>query len=181
MKYFKVLLVAIVAIAFLSGCSDKSDSAAALTDSGKLAVESDTVHDWGDINIAGGTVSHTFAMKNESEKPLYLKGATTSCMCTQARYRFTDKAVSPQFGMHNSAQNWLRKVKPGETFNMEVVFDPMAHGPKATGPIERTVELFTSDLNGMHQLRLKGDVLSEQDYRTKYPEGAPQEKVEADQ
>lgn len=175
---FSVLIIGIAL--FLAGCSN---SASEVTDSGRMTPVNGMEHDWGDINIRGGDVSHTFSFKNDSSsEDLYLKGAKTSCMCTTARYSFSDGSVSPKFGMHDNASSWSKAIKPGETFDVEVVFDPMAHGPDATGAIQRTIDLFTSARPaptgpvaqvgdaGATVLKASGIVLSKEDYEAKYGE-----------
>lgn len=166
---------------FLAGCTSNSTSQS--SNSGRMAPLNGIEHDWADINIRGGDVSHTFSFKNDSaDEDLYLKGAKTSCMCTTARYSFSDGSVSPKFGMHDNSTTWSKAIKPGETFDVEVVFDPMAHGPSGTGPIQRTVDLFTSarpaptgpvaQVEGEDPMVLKanGLVLSKEDYEEKYGE-----------
>lgn len=171
-NFFKISFLAAITLVFLSACAGDNGSSSDgnnITNSGSITPMSDASHDWEDINIKGGDVSHTFAFRNDGSDDLYLKGAQTSCMCTTARYRLSDGSVSPKFGMHSSLGSWSKKVPAGESFDMEVVFDPMAHGPNATGPISRTVMLITSASNSpVMDLKLKGDVLSKEDYEEKY-------------
>jgi len=141
--------------------------------------------DWGDINIEGGNVDKTFKFKNEGDKDLIIKSAGTSCMCTTAEVKLPDGTLSPKFGMHEKII-WGGIVKPGEEFEVKVVFDPLAHGPQGVGPIQRTVFIETSsEPNGNYaqaqggghggsgesviitQIDLTGNVLSESDYEKK--------------
>jgi hypothetical protein len=175
---FSILIIGITIL--LAGCSN---GASEITNSGRMTPLSGIEHDWGDINIRGGDVSHIFSFKNDSaSEDLYLKGAKTSCMCTTARYSFSDGSVSPKFGMHDNSSTWSKAIKPGETFDVEVVFDPMAHGPGGTGPIQRTVDLLTSARpvpsgpvaqvgeEAPIALKASGLVLSKEDYEAKYSE-----------
>jgi hypothetical protein len=167
-KALKIFLPILIITLFLAGCSDENFQSK--TASGNLSIVGSTTHDWGNINIKGGDAEHTFAMKNSGDSLLYLKGAETSCMCTTARYRLPGGSMSPKFGMHNNTTTWGAEIKPGETFELEAVFDPMAHGPNATGPISRSVFLMTSDPNMPKQeLKVKGNVLSEDDYNAEHP------------
>ena len=120
-------------------------------------------YDWEEIDIEGGTVNHKFAFKNDGDEDLVLKGAVTSCMCTTATLELPNGEFSPAFGMHQIGQ-WAYAIKPGEEFKMDVVFDPMAHGPEATGPIQRSIYLVTSSSpNGEYAEAdpQSGDVITE--------------------
>lgn len=168
---FKVIGGLMVAILFLSACTSTSNDQANnsnISNSGNLLVISELNHDWGDIDIEGGNVSHRFTFKNDSSESLYLKGAQTSCMCTTAVYELSDDSISPKYGMHNNPTHWSGEVKPGEDFEVNVVFDPMAHGPDATGPIQRSVQLLTSDPGQpITELKVSGLVLSKEDFNAK--------------
>ncbi len=160
------------ALFLLAACSPTSDQTASetvsLNASGNIVATNGIEHDWGDININGGLVSHTFKLKNESEESLYLKGAKTSCMCTSARYSLNDGTISPKYGMHNNPSGWSEEIGPNETFEVEVVFDPMAHGPDAVGAIRRSVFLNTSAKNSsVLKLDVGGNVLYKKDYEAK--------------
>jgi len=170
MKTIKLFLLGIGLTVLLTGCAGASEDFQNKTDSGNLSAVNGTTYDWGNINIKGGVASRIFDFKNDSPDPLYLKGAETSCMCTQARYRLSDSSISPKYGMHNNPTGWATKVQPGETFEVEVLFDPMAHGPNATGPIQRDIMLFTSEKNNpVMKLKVSGNVLSEQEYLDQQP------------
>ncbi len=163
---FKYLIV-LLAIVVLSACAN-SGNFGSMENSGNLITSDSLVHDWGDINIQGGDVSHSFQFINDSEESLYLKGAATSCMCTTAVYHLPDGKVSPVFGMHNNPTDWSAEIKPGENFEVEATFDPMAHGPDAVGVIQRSVTLATSDPDQPNfELKVGGEVLYEEDYEKK--------------
>ncbi len=166
------LLMILTSIFTLSGCTGAGSGSGTalkdLSDSGLISAVSGTAYDWGDINIKGGEMKHSFTLKNEGSEDLILKSAVTSCMCTKARYRLPDNKISPSFGMHNNTHSWSAPIKPGETFDMEVTFDPMAHGPTATGPIQRSIKLETSSKkNPIFELEVSGNVLSEKDFKEK--------------
>lgn len=179
-------MVIIIAGALITvGCSSNSNtnkgdaSLLELKNVGHISTAESLTHDWGNINIRGGKVSHTFKFKNDDFQNLVLKGASTSCMCTVAAVALPDGSQSPTFGMHNNPTDWAYAVKPGEDFSVKVVFDPMAHGPDATGPIQRSVFLVTSSKadgeiaqtspkGTVTEIKVKGDVLSKADYDTKY-------------
>ncbi|QQR83467.1 DUF1573 domain-containing protein [Candidatus Peregrinibacteria bacterium] len=156
-----LLLLSVVLVA----CSQSPQTAQTSSPSGKVAVLESAVYDWGNLDITGGKVEHTFRLKNDSNETLWLNGAQTSCMCTTARYQLEDGSSSPQFGMHNNAQ-WSAAIKPNQTFQVAVTFDPMAHGPTATGPIQRSIWLSTSATDASAtELKVSGTVLSQDDYQ----------------
>ncbi|MEK7085631.1 MAG: DUF1573 domain-containing protein [Patescibacteria group bacterium] len=156
-----------------------------LTNSGKILPLENHAFDWGDVNIEGGNVDKTFKFKNDGDKDLIIKSAGTSCMCTTAEVKLPDGTLSPKFGMHEKII-WGGIVKPGEEFEVKVVFDPLAHGPDGVGPIQRTVFIETSsEINGnyakvlssghggggdaavMTEINLSGNVLYKADYEKK--------------
>lgn len=168
-----LITLTLFSVLLLAGCAGNGSSDRVSSDfknitrSGQVQPINGLKHDWGKINIKGGDVEHTFTFKNTGQEDVYLKSAKTSCMCTTARYRLPDGSISPEYGMHQNPTYWAAQVKPGETFDVEVVFDPLAHGPDATGPIQRTVTLLTSarENGGIVRLDVLGDVLSEDAYQ----------------
>jgi rhodanese-related sulfurtransferase len=163
---FKYLII-LFAFATLSACAVSEDFNNT-EGSGNLITSSSLIHDWGDINIQGGDVSHSFQFTNDGEESLYLKGAETSCMCTTATYHLPDGSKSPVFGMHNNPTGWSAEIKPGENFEVEAIYDPMAHGPDAVGIIQRSITLATSDPDqSTLELKVGGEVLYEEDYEKK--------------
>ncbi|KKU37345.1 MAG: hypothetical protein UX53_C0052G0004 [Candidatus Azambacteria bacterium GW2011_GWB2_46_37] len=90
---------------------------------GALAAE-ESSFDFGVISMAAGEVSHSFK----------------SCMCTTAILNKGGNKSGP-FGMpgHGSATRLKETIGPGEEAEIEVVFDPAAHGPEGTGLIKRVV------------------------------------------
>ncbi|NIA02101.1 MAG: DUF1573 domain-containing protein [Nitrospirae bacterium] len=179
----KIVLALILApVIFLVGCVGANgvdnNLLSMSSDSGLIMPTQDIDYEWGDINIMGGDVDHVFAFRNDGEEDLILKGATTSCMCTTATFELPNGEFSPDFGMHDS-KKWTYSIKPGEEFKMNVVFDPMAHGPDAIGPIQRSVYIVTSsEANGNYakadsksgdmvtELRVSGNVLKESAFKT---------------
>lgn len=159
----------------LSACSTaKVPDVASL--SGMLVADSELFYDFGDLNIEGGLVDHSFSFTNDGEEDLVLMNLSTSCMCTEAEVVLPDGTKSPVFGMRSSTE-WSYAVPAGESFEVLVIYDPMAHGPNATGEINRSVMMVTSSKeNGrtavidpstgyaFSQMNIKGMVLSAEDY-----------------
>ena len=103
--------------------------------------------DFGSISMAKGRVSKTFPVRNDSASQVTVRKVYTSCMCTSAYLVVGDKKRGP-FGMpgHGGAlTTTYQKVAPGETVNVEVVFDPAAHGPAGVGNISRVVTIETEE------------------------------------
>ena len=65
-------------------------------------------YDLGKVKQSGGVVSRTFAARNEGGKDVAVSEVLTSCSCTTAEI---DKKV----------------IKPGETADLKVIFDPNYH------------------------------------------------------
>ncbi|MBI2063998.1 MAG: DUF1573 domain-containing protein [Candidatus Yanofskybacteria bacterium] len=109
--------------------------------------------DFGAISMANGKVSHIFKIKNESGEPAMISKIYTSCMCTEATLTRGDKKSGP-FGMpgHSGIPKINETINPGESVDVEAVFDPAAHGPSGVGLADRVV--FVEDGAGQ-QLQLK--------------------------
>lgn len=81
--------------------------------------------DFGEIVQSGGTVSAKVVVTNTGREPLVINRISTSCGCTSAKMDQSD-------------------LSAGESREMTITFDPMAH-PDESGPIVRAVYLQTSD------------------------------------
>ncbi|MDH3286608.1 MAG: DUF1573 domain-containing protein [Betaproteobacteria bacterium] len=96
--------------------------------------------DFGRISMAKGKVSHRYSIRNSGATPLTITKIFTSCMCTTATL-ITPSAKKGPFGM--PGHGWLASVSellaPEELAQVDVVFDPAAHGPAGVGPTARTV------------------------------------------
>jgi len=105
------------------------------------------VADLGTIPIAGGPVRTTFVVRNGGQRDLTITGLQTSCACTTAVLE-TAHGTSPVFSanLSENAESWSATLAPGEDASLAVTFDPMAHGPEATGEIRRVVSISSNDL-----------------------------------
>ncbi|OGY47357.1 MAG: hypothetical protein A3J65_00520 [Candidatus Buchananbacteria bacterium RIFCSPHIGHO2_02_FULL_45_11b] len=128
----------ILGVAMSSGGGQGDNGGAA-----KLSADS-YQYDFGAISMANGLVKHIFTISNAGTADLKLSNISTSCMCTTAVLEINGQR-SPEFGMHSNPAFWSGELKPGQTANLEITFDPLAHGPDATGPITRTVTLSSND------------------------------------
>jgi hypothetical protein len=138
-----ILLVAIGAIFILLGDDKNNDEISGIP---KLKI-SETNYDFGDISMSNGLAKHSFEIKNYGDGILEISSISTSCMCTTVILDVNGKK-SPKFGMPGHGSNpmfWSEKINPGETAILEATFDPLAHGPDATGPITREIIITSND------------------------------------
>jgi len=123
-----------------------------------LAFEiSENTFDFGEVSMSAGKVNHTFQIKNLRAEPVILERIYTSCMCTSAVLKKAGKNFGP-FGMqgHGYIPKINQTFASGEQAELEVIFDPAAHGPAGIGYVERTVYLETSA--GTQQVMIKAMV-----------------------
>ncbi len=113
--------------------------------------------DFGSISMAKGKVKHMYAFKNGSAETLTIRKVYTSCMCTEANLILPGNTIGP-FGMpgHAFSPTLNEKVVPGQTIEVEAIFDPAAHGPSGLGEINRAVILETS--GGLAQVTFSANV-----------------------
>ncbi|MBI5913577.1 DUF1573 domain-containing protein [Candidatus Azambacteria bacterium] len=105
----------------------------------------ETFFDFGTISMAAGGVRNSFAVRNAGAEPVTITKITTSCMCTKATLKSGGRSFGP-FGMpgHGAVPSIRQEIMPGETAEIEAVFDPAAHGPSGTGKIRRIVTVETN-------------------------------------
>lgn len=140
------ILVAGGLIAGVVGYKMDTSSVAGESEIATMQLDS-TRYDFGDIKIDGGLVKHVFEIKNTGPGELKLSNIETSCMCTSA-YLEVNGQKSPKFGMASHGTNptfWSEKIVPGQTGTLEIIFDPMAHGPDAIGPVTRVVSVYSNN------------------------------------
>lgn len=105
---------------------------------------SEAFFNFGTISMAAGPVAHRFIVQNTSSEPVTVRKLYTSCMCTTASISVSDRRAGP-FGMpgHGFSPEANLAIAPGEAAEVEIVFDPAAHGPSGVGQINRVVYLET--------------------------------------
>lgn len=110
----------------------------------------ESFYDFGSVSMAKGLVTHKFTLTNSSSTPATVTKMFTSCMCTKAKLTVAGQTWGP-IGMpgHTAIPSLAVEIPPGTTGEIEVIFDPAAHGPAGVGKIERTV---TAELNGQPPL-----------------------------
>lgn len=107
--------------------------------SGSLVV-SEASYDFGTISMRRGNVQRVFTVKNTSQEAVTVTKLYTSCMCTTATLVKSEKKIGP-FGMpgHGFMPSIKETLAPQEEVEVEVIFDPAAHGPSGIGRIERLI------------------------------------------
>lgn len=139
------IFILIVAAGLVASPADKADGAIVAGKSvttGELSA-TETFFDFGSISMAEGKVVKKFSIKNDSAETITVRKLYTSCMCTTAYLSVGDKKRGP-FGMpgHGGAlTTTYQKISSGEEAEVEVIFDPAAHGPAGVGSISRVVTI----------------------------------------
>lgn len=139
-----ITILSLIAVVFFA-TRGSSKTAEVKVDEQVEIVISENKYDWGTVDFDGGIVSKSFAIENSGSSPLKLFDVKTSCMCTTAQLK-TPEITSKKFQMHESSSDVI-EVKPGETAELIVEFDPAFHGPSGVGPITRTISINTNDAN----------------------------------
>ena len=141
MKKSFLLLLSLASLLII-GCAAPSGPAADTPPAGIITPQSSLIHDFGDININGGTVATTFNFTNTDLSPLTIYEVTTSCGCTTGEITVGSKKHGP-FGMHSPSQKAII-VPPGSPFAVTIFYDPLFHGPTDLGQRQRTLFFFSS-------------------------------------
>lgn len=121
----------------------------------EIVVDSDS-HDFGEIDIFGGKVQSDFVLTNTGAEDVTVSEATTSCGCTEGSIAGTS------FGMHERLARSVT-IPAGGTETVTAIYDPLAHGPNATGEITRQLFLKTNSENTPEiELRVSANVYKNQ-------------------
>ena len=109
--------------------------------SGSLSAE-ETSFDFGTVSMKNGKVNHVFKIKNDTDSTAVVSKLFTSCMCTTASISVNGTKKGP-FGMpgHGFVPSIKGEIRASGSADVEVVFDPAAHGPAGVGRIDRVVYL----------------------------------------
>lgn len=117
-------------------------------------------YDLGEVPINGGLVTKTYQITNTTDRDMELLKIVTSCMCTSANVATSDgetKYFAMEMGGDKNPLISL-KLKKGEVANVNVRFDPAAHGPAGVGPFDRVVSLYFD--GGIKELTFAGTVVN---------------------
>ena len=100
-----------------------------------FTVVGESVHDFGKIKEADGTVSHTFKVKNDGKTPLVITQVNPSCGCT--------------------SREWTKEpIAPGKTGDIKVTYDPEGRPV----PFTKTISVLSNGYTGSYILTIKGEV-----------------------
>lgn len=135
-------------------------------EAGILTAE-ETFYDFGQISMKDGNVSKIFKVTNFGAGDVKLTDVSTSCMCTAAYILRDDGSKLGPFGMpgHGGTGGMPGHgdgkageiIPAGEFRDIEVVYDPNAHGPAGVGLVDRFIYL--EDENGQKlELEIKANV-----------------------
>lgn len=142
---FSVIAAALVLGGLIIAFTGNDNLASSESQNGTPRLEiNEEKFDLGNIPMSQGTVTRTVTVSNTGNGPLEIFGMKTSCMCTSATLTI-DGNRSPEFSLHNNPAFWSEKLAAGQKADLEITFDPNAHGPDATGPITRTVHIKSTD------------------------------------
>lgn len=152
-----VIAIGLVGLMFAgrpgAGPADSSQASAV-----SVLTASEKVFDFGSISMTNGLVEHRFTVTNPTDKDITVEDITTSCMCTAAFIVDGDRRQGP-FGM--PGMGYVPKanmiVKAGGSQQIDVVYDPNAHGPAGVGVIDRFVYLRSKEA-GTLQLEVRAVV-----------------------
>ena len=119
----------------------------------------ETLYDFGTISMKNGNVSKMFKVTNGTDKDVNFPSLTTSCMCTVAYFVRSDGNKNGPFGMPGMGfvPKLNETIKAGQSTDIEVVYDPNAHGPAGVGRIDRFVYLEDDNGNKL-QFEIKANV-----------------------
>jgi len=145
-----IVLIIVIAVLFIGlfffGKPDKNEG---VSTSATLTIP-ETFYDFGTISMKNGNVSKVFKVTNSTTQDVKVSSLTTSCMCTTAYIIKADGSRSGSFGMPGHGRAVPKAnvvVGAGRSLDIEVVFDPNAHGPAGVGLIERIVFLEDENKN----------------------------------
>lgn len=99
-------------------------------------------HDFGTISMKDGKVKANFRITNPTSDNVEISKLYTTCMCTTAILTAGGQTFGP-YGMpgHGAFPTFKQNLAPGEAAQVEVIYDPNAHGPAGVGYIERSAIL----------------------------------------
>ena len=121
---------------------DKTNSNGSPSSEAKIEI-TPASHNLGDVSQKEGVVSKSFNVENTGISDLIVNDMVSSCSCTSAAL-VVNGEEGPRFGMHNNPNNWSVTIKPGETADLKVYYDPNVH-KDFRGSVTREITLSTND------------------------------------
>lgn len=153
------IVIVIFGFVWFAGPKRSDEQTASLSSGNGELVALENFYDFGNISMAQGKVNHSFKIKNNGLGTAMVKKLYTSCMCTSANLVKSDGKKTGPFGMagHGFIPNVNKKIISGEEFEVEVIFDPNAHGPAGVGPIDRSI--YVENDGELLELKIAGVVM----------------------
>ncbi len=93
-----------------------------------------TSHNFGRVSRRGGTLSHTFTLRNVGSEALIITDVTTTCTCLKAKY--------PK-----------RPIAPNTEANIEVRYELQR---KEVGAFHKVIKIISNSINGNQLLTIHG-------------------------
>ena len=153
-----VIITAIVLVLMAWGYANMAGLTQAQLNQPSSFTASEKLYDFGTISMANGKVDHVFRIVNPTDQPITISNVQTSCMCTTAYLVSGSDRMGP-YGMPGMGGiNSTNTVVPAHgTQDVDVVFDPAAHGPAGVGDIDRMIDIMQAD-GGTMQFEIKAVV-----------------------
>jgi len=99
--------------------------------------------DLGDVSTKEGKVETSITLKNTGQKDLIVDSLSTSCGCTTVSV-VNNGQEGPVFGTGTPPEGWSTTIRPGETAELRVYYDPTFH-QDARGPMMREIYVSSND------------------------------------
>ncbi|MBU0613508.1 DUF1573 domain-containing protein [Patescibacteria group bacterium] len=149
---FVIIVLGVGIFGFMQdGKTNSDDSTSNDSPSSEAKIEiTPASHNLGNVSQKEGVVSKSFSVENTGTGDLIIDDMVSSCSCTSAALVVNDKE-GPRFGMHNNPKNWSATIKPGETTDLMVYYDPNVH-KDFRGSATREITLSTNDENNPEKI-----------------------------
>lgn len=152
-----IIVVAMIGLVAWSYSKMSGPTQAQLNTPSQLTA-SETLYDFGTLSMANGKVDHLFHVTNPTDKDISINNIQTSCMCTTA-YFMNGTSKDGPFGMPGMGGSSAadETIPAHGTKDVDVVYDPAAHGPAGVGNIDRFIYVGQAS-GGTLQLEIKAVV-----------------------
>ena len=158
-----LILVGTFMLISANGNNETKKGSETTTYSASAITSGESNFDFGTISMEDGPVSHNFKVTNDGTEPVQIGKIYTSCACTTAYIIDSSGEKYGKFGM--PGHRGLRAtadvvVQPGESVEVEAIFDPAFHGPSGVGLIDRSIYLETNSAKSPKlELRFRATVV----------------------
>jgi hypothetical protein len=99
--------------------------------------------DVGNVSLKEGKVETSLIIENAGRSDLIVDGLSTSCGCTTASV-VNNGQEGPMFGASAPPEAWSATIRPGETAELRIYYDPAVH-QDVRGPMMREVYVSSND------------------------------------